>query len=202
MRLYAVIIAVLMLLGANHALAGFTVTPGQHDFGDVFVGDTVSFSFIVTNTGNDTNNFTAEMSGIGQGLSLDTDQLPYQWRVAPGDSEFVAVLFHPSGTGYRHRILVVRWSIFFAWNDVSGIGVPAPILPVPQALTVRYMGSDQLLLQWAPDSNSFYKIYAADSADGLYDRLVGSTSTHVFITALRVGDLQQFYVVRGSTSAR
>ena len=126
MRLYAVIIAVLMLLGANHALAGFTVTPGQHDFGDVFVGDTVSFSFIVTNTGNDTNNFTAEMSGIGQGLSLDTDQLPYQWRVAPGDSEFVAVLFHPSGTGYRHRILVVRWSIFFAWNDVSGIGVPAP----------------------------------------------------------------------------
>jgi hypothetical protein len=195
------IIAAILFI-ANDVLDAFTVTPGQHDFGEVFIGDTASFSFIVTNTGNDTNSFSAEMSGIGQGLTLDTDQSPYQWQVAPGDSEFVAVLFHPSSTGYRHRILVVRWSIFFAFNDVSGTGVPAPELPVPQDLTIRYMGNDQVLLQWAPDSNAYYRIYAADSVDGLYDRLVGSTSTHVFITALQVGDLQQFYLVRGATSAR
>ncbi len=180
------------LLAAATALAQwFDVNPSDHGFGQVQVGDTVSFSFYVTNTGNDTGNVRFEMSGIGQGLVLDPQQAPYVWNLAPGDSAPVAVLFQPSGSGYRHRVLVGRWSIFFSFSDVSGTGTAPDTLYPPQQLTVAAQG-DSLLLRWQ-GGGPFFRVYASTIAGGPYQTLVAATRYRELRVA-RPDSSQLFYV--------
>jgi hypothetical protein len=185
-------VALALLCAAALADPRFEVSPPSYGFGQIQIGDTARFSFAVTNTGSDIGNFRAEMSGIGQGIVLDPSQEPYLWRVAPGDTARVAVLFQPSGAGYRHRVLVIRWSIYFSWNDVSGTGAPPDTLYPPQNLTLA-SDSSQLLLRWT-GGGPFFRVYSSPDPAGPFEVSIGATRYRQLAVPFPNSG-QQFYVV-------
>jgi len=83
---------------------------------------------------------------------------------------------------------------------VDDVRVHAPTFTsepvVPVNVTLYPLGSD-LILRWAPDSNTAYRIYSGSTPDNPFEFLEGSTSSTQFLVPGGAGAVKRFYVVVG-----
>lgn len=145
-RVGALVTIIILLSCPPAARADFTVTlePNLHDFGQVAVDDTSApFNFIVTNIGDDSGHFTAEMSGLGE-FSLVPNNYPVT-LLGPGDSAAVPVIFRPTHPSLQLRVLVVRAAGLFYFATVYGSGV------IPNTVNSHGEAATQLLLYVSPN---------------------------------------------------
>ncbi len=84
-----------------------TVTPSANDYGDIEVGNTVSFNVEIRNDGSENLNVSAlSLAGSNPGeFSIDSGQSGS--TLAPGQSQVAAVSFNPSSLGDKSAILSI-----------------------------------------------------------------------------------------------
>jgi Legume-like lectin family/Protein of unknown function (DUF1573)/PQQ-like domain len=99
-----------------------------NDFGQATVGETVSRSFTITNTGGTAVTITKSKPPIG-GAFAATTSLPEGSTIAPGESVTEKVAFTPTGPGYASGVWQINGDDTTGLHQVqfSGTGtVPAP----------------------------------------------------------------------------
>jgi hypothetical protein len=83
---------------------------------------------------------------------------------------------------------------------VDAITIFAPIVisePVVPVNVTLYQYNGNLVLRWAPDSNTNYKIYSGSTPDNALETLEGSTTTTQFTIPGGAAATRRFYVVVG-----
>ena len=83
---------------------------------------------------------------------------------------------------------------------VDNVEVYAPLIVVepttPTGLTLYSVGTD-LILRWAADSNTHYRIYSGSSPDNPAETLEGTSQTNMFIVPGGASATRRYYVVVG-----
>ena len=94
--LFAILLAVCSLLPGSSLAQQLKWRPDAHDFGNVQVGNTATFSFELTNVGSK----TADISAVSmKGSLFSVGDLALPIKIKPGKSIELPVIFSPTATG-------------------------------------------------------------------------------------------------------
>jgi hypothetical protein len=115
--LQSFVMFIFMLGLASIVMAGLTVVPLQHNFGDVEVGSSSTINFTITNTGDDNlsiNNISFQ-AGCNPNFAISMAPV-FSMPILPNHYVIVEVTFTPSSEGNVSTVLQISWT-----NDKSGV---------------------------------------------------------------------------------
>jgi hypothetical protein len=123
MRSFPLVVAAWLLFCLAPASAQqLQCNPCSHAFGKVQIGNSVSYSIQLSNTGNKTLRIASKSK---QGSAFSFGKFPLPVKVQPGASIQLPVIFTPTAKGYTHGILTVASNALNSplYMHVAGTGV-------------------------------------------------------------------------------
>jgi hypothetical protein len=168
-----VIAGLLLYLAPAPALAqGLHCKPCWYNFGKVAVGESSSYSFLITNTGKQTVRITSK-SETGSGFAFGKFQVPV--NVPPGQSVSVPAIFSPTTRGYNHGTLTLNFNapnsplnLYMAGTGVSNSNPQLGINPSSLSFGNVTVGSSASLQVTLTAANSAVTISSDQSTSSEY----------------------------------
>ncbi len=124
-------------------IKSLTVTPGSHDFGNVWAGQNSAFTFVLENNGTEqtqVNSITIDNAEFSYSLGLPI-------VLTPGNSQFFEVTFSPVDLGTESGTLTINSDAEYNPSlpvTLNGTGIAPPEISVSPANISDNLGPDEI----------------------------------------------------------